>query len=62
MLTQDDLLLSIERYLATAGISPTAFGRKIAGDPNLVFDLRNGRSPQLRLVQKILAEIEGASS
>jgi hypothetical protein len=57
MMTQADLIRAVDRHLEQERISPTAFGRKVARDPNLVFDLRGGRSPQLRLVERIMAEI-----
>ncbi len=58
MLTQADLVKAVDRHLSQARITPTAFGRKVARDPNLVFDLREGRSPQMRLVERIMAEID----
>lgn len=57
MLTQADLVRAVDSHLERVGISPTAFGRLVAKDPNLVFDLRGGRSPQMRLVERIMAEI-----
>jgi 2,4-dienoyl-CoA reductase-like NADH-dependent reductase (Old Yellow Enzyme family) len=57
MLTHANLVDAVNRHLEQERISPTAFGRKVARDPNLVFDLRGGRSPQLRLIERILAEI-----
>lgn len=43
-LPEDDLLATVERYLADhSEITPTAFGVLANGDPRLVFDLRNGR-------------------
>lgn len=58
MFTHAQLVAAVERHLEKAGTTATAFGRKVAGDPNLVFDLRQGRSPQLRLVERIMREIE----
>lgn len=46
-------LRSIERYLKQTGMAPTAFGRRAARDPRLVFDLRNGRQPSDRLKRRI---------
>lgn len=39
----DQFLSQIETYLFERGMSATAFGRESANDPNLVFDLREGR-------------------
>jgi len=44
---QGNLLFAIEVGLLRAGMAPSRFGREVAGDPRLVFDLRRGR--QLRL-------------
>jgi hypothetical protein len=52
MLT-DSFLAQVEAFLKASGMSAAAFGRATAGDPNLVGDLRNGRSPSLRLVDKV---------
>jgi hypothetical protein len=38
-----ELLDRIEAYLAKAEVSPSRFGRRAAGDPRLVLDLRTGR-------------------
>lgn len=38
-----ELLNRIEAYLANADVSPSRFGRRAAGDPRLVLDLRAGR-------------------
>ncbi len=39
------LLRTIEIGLLEAGMTPSRFGREVAGDPRLVFDLRRGRRP-----------------
>lgn len=41
-----NLLRAIETGLRRAGMTPSRFGREVANDPRLVFDLRRGR--QLR--------------
>ncbi len=46
-------LLEIERFLETAGLEPTALGKQALGDPNFVFDLRKGRSPSTRTIDKV---------
>ncbi len=51
------LVRAIEKHLARGGISPTRFGRDVAGDPRLVFDLRRGRMPRPALQARILAAL-----
>ena len=43
----------IESFLETTGMTATAFGKNSLGDPNFVFDLRNGRVPNLVVVDRI---------
>lgn len=45
-------LSEIEAFLAHSGISASAFGRAAVADPNFVGDLRTGRAPSLRLVDR----------
>jgi prephenate dehydrogenase len=47
------LLRSIERFLRTTGLPESKFGRLAASDPRLVTDLRNGREPRKRMVQRV---------
>lgn len=49
----DRLLSQIERHIKRTGTTPTTFGRAVNGDPCLVFDLRTGRQPTLKTVEKI---------
>ena len=58
MFTEADLLAAIDAHLARSGETESAFGTRIARDGNLVRDLRNGRSPRMRLMLKIMREIE----
>lgn len=51
------LIRAIDDHLARSGESATAFGRRVCGDPHLVPDIRSGRSPRLRLIERILATI-----
>ena len=46
-------LEEIEVFLAAAGLEPTALGKQALGDPNFVFDLRKGRSPSTRTIEKV---------
>ena len=59
--TPKDLVERIDTYLKDAGTSRTAFGIRVAGDPNLVHELAQGRNVTLRMADKILTAIEGQS-
>lgn len=50
----------LERFLRTTGIAATTFGREIARDPRLVFDIRRGRTLGAKLQSRIEARIAGA--
>ena len=52
-------LAEIDAFLARERVSSSAFGRAAVGDPNFVHDLRNGRAPNLRLVDRIRAYMAG---
>lgn len=57
------ILGRVERHLHQSGEKWTQFGRRVARDPRLVRDLRNGREPRAKLTQRILEAIEtGAKS
>ncbi len=47
------LLDRIERHLKESHISATRFGRRAVGDPRFVLDLRAGRRPRCRTVEKV---------
>jgi len=54
----------VSAFLGRPGVSPTAFGMKAVGDPNLMRQIGRGRSPSLRTADRILAfiaEHDGAS-
>lgn len=53
MTTIRSFLSEIERFLAESGMSATAFGRAALKDPNFVFDLREGRIPNLAIVERV---------
>ncbi|PYB71504.1 hypothetical protein [Rhizobium wuzhouense] len=48
----------IEGYLESREMSPTQFGKRFAGDPLFVFQLRAGREPRYSTRQKILTAID----
>lgn len=45
----------VEAFLAASKIDPTAFGKMAMKDPSFVFDLRNGRSPSGKTMDKVRA-------
>lgn len=47
------ILRKIESFLRDTGMAPTRFGRDAVRDPRLVFDMRNGREPSPKMIQKI---------
>ncbi len=54
----------VSAFLGRTGVSPTTFGLKALGDPNLVRQTSRGRSPSLRTADRVLAfisEYDGAS-
>lgn len=48
-----DFLNEVDAFLARSGMTATAFGRAAVSDPNFVADIRGGRAPSLRLVQRV---------
>ena len=52
------ILREIEQYLRRTGVKPTRFGREVVNDPRLVFDLRMGREPRAKTVEKVRSYIE----
>ena len=53
MTLAEAFLLEIERFLERSGMSATAFGLAAVNDPNFVGDLRNGRKPNLGVVDRV---------
>ncbi len=53
------ILQRISRHLQETGTPETLFGRRAAGDPRLVGDLRNGRQPRAPLIARIEAYLAG---
>lgn len=47
----------IELFLRQNGIAATTFGRRVAGDPRLVLDMRRGRCLRPAMVNKVEAFI-----
>lgn len=53
----DAFLSEIEAFLAREHVRPSTFGRAAVGDPNFVRQLREGRAPSLRLVDRTRAHM-----
>jgi hypothetical protein len=53
MVTAESFLSEIDAFLKAKGVSESAFGKAVVGDPNFVSDLRAGRSPGLKTVGKV---------
>lgn len=47
----------VNAFLRSTGLSPTAFGLLAVGDPNLMRQIRGGRSLSLRMADRVLAYI-----
>ena len=54
------LLRDVEKYLKIRNTPAARFGREAMGDPRVVFDLRNGREPRARTVERVRAYLETA--
>lgn len=48
-----DLLATVTDFLRQSGMADTTFGRQAMGDPNFVFDLREGRDYRVSTVQRV---------
>lgn len=56
-MTTNEFLKKVERFIAEKGLTPTAFGRLYAGDPNFIFDIRSGRVPRKKKIAAVMAAI-----
>ena len=54
------LLRDVEKFLRSTKVPAARFGREVMGDPRFVFDLRNGREPRQRTIERIRKFLEGA--
>lgn len=45
----------VEQFLERTGMAPSRFGAEACADRRFVFDLREGRSPHLRTIEKVEA-------
>ncbi|WP_129794011.1 hypothetical protein [Sphingosinicella sp. CPCC 101087] len=56
------LLMRVNAYLRRTNIPATRFGREVVGDPNFVLELREGREPRRRTIERVLDFIEAAEA
>lgn len=56
----DPILAEVENFLASEGMTPTAFGQKALNDPTLVHELRKGRECKRATRNRIRGFIEAA--
>jgi 2,4-dienoyl-CoA reductase-like NADH-dependent reductase (Old Yellow Enzyme family) len=49
----ESFLADIETFLAERGMEASLFGRDALKDPNFVFELRKGRCPNLRTIERV---------
>ena len=52
------LLREVENFLKYSSMPAARFGREVMRDPRFVFDLRNGREPRPRTVQRVRAFLQ----
>lgn len=58
----DAFVFDVEEFLARNQMAATTFGQLAFRDPNFVFDLRKGRCPNLRVIERareFMAEADG---
>jgi hypothetical protein len=53
--TEAELLERIRAFLERHKMAPTRFGREATGEPQLITSIEAGRSPSLKVVQRIAA-------
>jgi 2,4-dienoyl-CoA reductase-like NADH-dependent reductase (Old Yellow Enzyme family) len=49
----ESFLADVETFLAQRGMEASLFGRDALKDPNFVFELRKGRCPNLRTIERV---------
>lgn len=52
----------VEEFIEANDMTPTQFGKKFAGDPRFVFQLRDSREPRSQLRQRIVDAMREASA
>ena len=58
MTLQSDFSDEVEAFLKAAAMRPSRFGRDALGDPGFVAELRQGRCPNLRTIERARAFIQ----
>lgn len=48
----------VEEFIVANDMTPTQFGKKFAGDPRFVFQLRDGREPRSQLRQRVVEAMQ----
>lgn len=54
VITEAELLSRIDTFLDRHDMAPTTFGRKATGEPQLIDSIRKGRSPSLKVVNRVI--------
>ena len=54
------ILRDVEKFLKNSSMPAAKFGREAVKDPRFVFDLRKGREPRARTIEKIRAFLEAS--
>lgn len=49
----EEFRVEVEAFLIDRKVEAATFGRDVLKDPNFVFDLRAGRSPNLRTIERV---------
>lgn len=62
VITEAELLTRIRSFLERHDMAPTTFGRKATGEPQLISSLEGGRSPSLKIVQRVMAFMDESDS
>jgi hypothetical protein len=62
ILTDAQLLERIQAFCADNDMKPTRFGREALGEASLIASLEGGRSPSLKIANKIIAFMDGYGS
>jgi 2,4-dienoyl-CoA reductase-like NADH-dependent reductase (Old Yellow Enzyme family) len=52
------LLGRVENYIKSRRMAPARFGREAVKDPKFVFQLREGREPRQRTVDRVLRYLD----
>ena len=58
VINETELLQRIDGFLERHAMAPTTFGRKATGEPQLIDSIRKGRSPSLKVVNRLVAFID----